>query len=307
LVLSSLKTAVSENQPDAFKGGTILNQLLPLTLGETTGQPAGICFLKEPTFAALLTSFEERLPGPMRRETVEACHALLQHGPFPEPFLRQNDRFTRKWHLAYFSDVLREVLMPTAKVSEPDKLEDLLYLMSPRVGKPLSMPELAGELGVAHTTVKKWLGLLERFYLVFPVSPWNEGIARALRKGRKWYFLDWHYAPDGPAKMENMVAAHLHRSCQVLNDLCYGNYHLHYVRTLDKRKIDFIVARNGRPLLAVETADDRSLSSALRDRRKWFPRTPTLGVQVVEKTGLLEKDPESTWVMGLDRFLWLLN
>jgi hypothetical protein len=44
-----------------------------------------------------------------------------------------------------------------------------------------------------------------------------------------------------------------------------------------------------------------------RDRREWFPGTPTLGVQVVDRRGILQRFPENTWVVSVGRFQSLLN
>jgi hypothetical protein len=87
----------------------------------------------------------------------------------------------------------------------------------------------------------------------------------------------------------------------------YGRYTLHYVRTLDKREIDFLVVRDNRPLLAVEVKTGQTtLSPALRDRSKWFGEASTLGIQVVDQRGILKKYPDNTWLMSIERFLNIL-
>jgi len=104
------------------------------------------------------------------------------------------------------------------------------------------------------------------------------------------------------------MAASLYRTCLKLTDMGFGDYQLYYLRTLDKREIDFIVAIDRVPVLAVEIkVGDTSLSHSLRDRKKWFPQLPTLGVQVVDRRGILEKHADHTWVVSVDRFLPLLG
>jgi predicted AAA+ superfamily ATPase len=86
-----------------------------------------------------------------------------------------------------------------------------------------------------------------------------------------------------------------------------GNYQLYYLRTLDKQEIDFIVEADGKPILAVEVKlNDSQLSKTLQNRDKWFPESPTLGVQVVNKREILQKYPNHTWTMSVERFLALL-
>jgi len=171
---------------------------------------------------------------------------------------------------------------------------------------PLSMASLGHELEVAHTTVKSWLEQLRRLYLVFSVPPWTRKISRGLRREKKWYFLDWCYAPEGPARLENMVATCLYRVCLALTDMGLGVYRLYYVRTIDKREIDFIVAVDNTPVLAVEVKSGETLlSSSLKNRQRWIP-SPTLGIQVVDRRGVLEKHPNHTWLVSIERLLSLL-
>jgi predicted AAA+ superfamily ATPase len=238
---------------------------------------------------------------------VEAYEGLFRYGPFPEPFLKQNDRFCRKWHQDYISLLVREDLRDISRVVELDKVENLLFLMPSRIMSPLSMPALARDLEVAHTTVKSWLEQLQRLYILFSISPWTKKISRGLKKEKKWYFLDWHYAPDGAARLENMVATYLHRACFAMTDMGYGNYRLYYIRTLDKKEIDFLVVRDNRPILTVEVKlSETTPSKPLIDRHKWSIEPPTLGVQVVDQRDVLKKYPENTWVVSVEKFLCLL-
>jgi hypothetical protein len=195
-----------------------------------------------------------------------------------------------------------------SRVVEIDKVETLLSLIPAKIMAPLSMANLAHELEVAHTTVKSWLEQLKRLYLLFPVPPWTRKVSRGLKKENKWYFLDWYYVPEESAKLENMVAAYLYRACLAMTDGGYGRYGLYYIRTLDKRKIDFIVTVDHEPILAVEVkSGETTLSSPLKNRRKWFAQNPTLGIQVVNKRGVLQKHPDHCWVVSIERFLSLLD
>jgi len=61
-----------------------------------------------------------------------------------------------------------------------------------------------------------------------------------------------------------MVACALHKAVQGWNDLGLGEFALHFVRTKDKREIDFLVAKNNRPWFLVEVkTSDSVLSKSL--------------------------------------------
>jgi predicted AAA+ superfamily ATPase len=132
-------------------------------------------------------------------------------------------------------------------------------------------------------------------------------VSRGLRREKKWYFLDWYYIPEDPARLESMVATYLYRVCLALTDMGIGMYQLYYLRTLDKQEIDFIVEADRKPILAVEVRlNETQLSKTLQNRHKWFPEDSTLGVQVVNRRETLQKYPNHSWVMSVERFLSLL-
>lgn len=307
LITGSARLDLFRRSGDSLLGRYSLFHIFPLSINEINGAIKPFCFLMERDINAITTEFEAQIANPVASETIDAYNLLLHHGPFPEPFLQQNDRFSRKWHQDYASLVVRQEMKDLTRVEELDKVEHLLSLLPVRIMSPLSMSNLAGEVEASHTTVKNWLEQLKRLYLVFSVSPWTHKISRGLKKEKKWYFMDWYYVPNGPARFENMVATYLYRHCQNLTDMGYGNYELFYIRTLDKREIDFIVALDHRPILAVEVkSGDTNISSALKNRGKWFPNVPTLGIQVVDRRNIIQKLSDNTWIVSGERMLALL-
>jgi predicted AAA+ superfamily ATPase len=307
LITGSARLDLFRRSGDSLVGRYNLFHMMPLSLSEVVREKRTSCFLEKETASKCCARFEEEIfpvPGPEIREAWKILHRF---GPFPEPFLKQNERFCRKWHQDYISLIVREDLRDISRVVELDKVENLLFLMPTRIMSPLSMPGLARDLEVAHTTVKNWLEELKRLYILFSISPWRKKVARGLKKEKKWYFLDWYYVPGGAAKLENMVASYLHRTCFALTDMGYGDYRLHYIRTLDKKEIDFLVVRDNSPLMAVEVkTSETKPSRPLFDRHSWSVEPPTLGIQVVEEKDVLKKYRENTWVVSIERFLRLL-
>ena len=307
LITGSARLDLFRSSGDSLVGRYNLFHMMPLSLGEVVHERRTSCFLEETARSSRYETFEEEISHVLGPEMSEAYAVLLRYGPFPEPFLKQNDRFCRKWHQDYITLLVREDLRDISRVVELDKVENLLFLMPSRIMSPLSMPGLARDLEVAHTTVKSWLEQLKRLYILFSISPWKRKISRGLKKEKKWYFLDWYYVQDGSARLENMVATYLHRACFAMTDMGYGDYRLHYIRTLDKKEIDFLVVRDNRPILAVEVKLSQTTpSKALMDRHRWSMEPPTLGIQVVDQRGVLKKYPENTWVVSVERFLRLL-
>jgi len=177
---------------------------------------------------------------------------LLRFGGFPEPFLKGQDRFHRRWQREHSARVLNEDLRDLEHVREVSMLELLLHHLPACVGSPLSVNSLSKLLQVAHRTIDRWLTILERLYVIYRIPPFGAKRIRAVRKEKKLYFWDWSRTPDRGPRFENMVAGHLLKYCHFIEDTEGYTMELRYIRDTDKREVDFVVLRDGTPEFAVE-------------------------------------------------------
>lgn len=177
---------------------------------------------------------------------------LLAYGGFPEPLLKANERFHRRWLREYSARVLHEDVRDLENVREISLLELLLQHVPACVGSPLSVNSLAKLLQVAQPSVENWLRIFERLYLCFRIPPFGSAHIRAVRKEKKLYFWDWSRVPEPGPRFENMVASQLLKYCHFLEDTEGYRMELRFIRDTDKREVDFVVLRDGRPVFAVE-------------------------------------------------------
>lgn len=109
-------------------------------------------------------------------------------------------------------------------ISEPLKLERLLYTVAGQLAGIFSARTLASDLGLSAPTVESYFGYLQQAFLVFALPNYGSREETVQRRGRKVYFTDGAVrnaalqrgiAPTrDPAEMglllENAVAAQLH-------------------------------------------------------------------------------------------------
>lgn len=191
-------------------------------------------------------------------------NALVEHGGFPEPFLRRDARFTRRWRNLRSGQLLREDVRDLTRVQEIGQLAKLAQLLEQRSGEPLVASSLAREARVSENTVRAWIEILTSLYHGFIVRPWFRNIARALRKEPKWYLRDWAGLQDEGKRAETLVACHLLKAVEGWTDLGLGTFELRYIRDKEKRETDFLVVRDGNPWFLVEVKlSDTRLSSSL--------------------------------------------
>ena len=229
---------------------------------------------------------------------------LLEAGGFPEAFLNpdeaarlRNDRMEL---------VTREDLRDLSRVTSWRGPADLIELLRERVGKPTNYDNLAQSLGVSPPTVKSWVELLEKLYIVFLLPPYSNRLARSIRKDRRIFFYDCAAAYDttGGAQLENLVACCLLKFVQFRKDTAGENWDLFYLRDKEGREVDFVVTHNRRVhwLIGVKASDDNIGTSLLYYTRKL---QPTSSIQLVlnlrrsqEKSGI-KILPLGRWLEGL--------
>lgn len=187
--------------------------------------------------------------------------ALWEHGGFPEPFLRRDTRFTRRWRSLRYEQLSREDLREVARVADLGTLETLMQILAEHSSHQLIYSNLAREIQVSVDTVKRWIDLLARLHYGFLVRPWFRNVAKSLRKEPKWFLRDWSGVRDEGARAETLVTCHLLKAVEGWTDLGFGDFELRYLRDKQKREVDFLVVKDRKPWFLVEVKmSDKTLS-----------------------------------------------
>jgi predicted AAA+ superfamily ATPase len=177
---------------------------------------------------------------------------LTHYGPFPEPFIAENQRILNLWQRNRIERIIREDLRDLSRLPELSQLEMLASLLPERVSSPLSLKALSEDLEVAYTTIKRWLEYLNELYYFYAVKPYARSLARAIKKEYKIYLWDWSEIDDQAARFENIIASHLLKYCHYLTDTGYGDFELRYLRNKEKLEIDFLILKDKKPWLPIE-------------------------------------------------------
>jgi len=210
---------------------------------------------------SLRTDLPQKEIHPPQEIASTDWNALWEHGGFPEPFLRRDTRFTRRWRSLRYEQLSREDLREVARVADLGTLETLMQILAERSGQQLVYSNFAREIQVSVDTVKRWIDLLARLHYGFTVRPWFSNIAKSLRKEPKWFLRDWSGVADDGARGETLVACHLLKAVEGWTDLGLGDFDLRYLRDKQKREVDFLVVKDRKPWFLVEVKmSDKALS-----------------------------------------------
>ncbi len=185
----------------------------------------------------------------------EVFDRILRHGGFPEPFLADDATAADRWRRAHTDRILREDLLDLTSVRDLKGIETLAELLRQAVGSPVSFESLSRDLQISSHTVKRWIGILESLYVIFIVTPYSKNIARGLLKQPKIYFYDTGFiSADKPAaRFENAVACALLKHLHFLEDTRGKKTALYYVRDRNKKEVDFLTLKDGKPEFLIET------------------------------------------------------
>ncbi|MBM3311390.1 MAG: ATP-binding protein, partial [Candidatus Aminicenantes bacterium] len=170
---------------DSLAGRYFLFHLNPLTLSEVTGRSHPRPEAGEPARGFI----ERRLDA--AREGQEAMESLLEYSGFPEPFLKADEAFYRRWQREMVDAITKEDIRDLTRILAVEHVATLMQLIPDRVGSPLSLNALREDVEISYTAVRNAVRAMELSYAVFLLSPHSDKIARAVKKERKAYFFDW--------------------------------------------------------------------------------------------------------------------
>jgi len=235
-------------------------------------------------------------------DPVKAMENILQFSGFPEPFLKADPNFYRRWQKSHLDIMLRQDFLDLYAIRHVKMLEILVDLLKSRAGSQLSHASLARDVQADHKTIKNWIDMLENIYAVFRITPYHRNVARSILKEPKIYFYDVARIKDPGAQLENLVACALLKAIHFLEDTKGYKGSLHYLRTKDGHEIDFCVCIDDKPILAVEVKTKKDEpSSAFRIFNKSLDGARK--VQLVKHIKREFTSPDGIDVLSLPHFL----
>jgi predicted AAA+ superfamily ATPase len=200
-----------------------------------------------------------------RQYKAETLSRLEAFGGFPEPYVKADEVFLRRWQRERRSRVVNQDLSDLTAIREISLVELLADMLPSKVGSPLSIKSIQEDLEVSPNTVSSWIQLLEQVYYCYRIAPFGTPKVRAVRKTNKLYLWDWSEIEDAGARRENLIASHLLKFCHWKEDTHGHKMELRYLRDVDGHEIDFVVLQNKKPIFAVEAkSGDASVSKSIK-------------------------------------------
>jgi hypothetical protein len=166
---------------ESLAGRIEILALLPLSQDELAGRAA---------------SFPDALfsgtPWRSRRSTLKRLEVgkRIVAGGYPEVLARGPGARRAAWFTSYVSSLLQRDVRDLANVDGLTEMPRLLGLLAARASMLMNMAELSRAVGIPHSTLKRYLTLLEATFILQPLPAWSANLGKRFVKAPKIHLLD---------------------------------------------------------------------------------------------------------------------
>ncbi len=168
---------------------------------------------------------------------------LLERGGFPEPFLSETSEEAKIWRNNYVDSLIRDDVVDFGSIEKQKAMKDVFQIIRTKVSSPLSYQNIAEDVGLSATTVKRYVEILESLYIIFLIRPYSKKVSRAILKEPKVYFYDTGLVVgDESVVFENLVANALFKHVYGQREMKGEILNLNYIRNKEKKEVDFVLA-----------------------------------------------------------------
>ena len=154
-------------------------RLLPFSRSELVGRP-----IKD-VAESLRT---RRIAASTVKEKPAHLFKTLFKGGYPR--IHDKGLKPQKWLVSYYQTYLERDVRDLLNVGDIEAFGRFVRLCAGRSGQLLNASSLASDAGISHTTVRRWLSILEASFVIHLLRPHHRNFNKRLVKSPKLYFLD---------------------------------------------------------------------------------------------------------------------
>jgi uncharacterized protein len=173
---------------DNIKGITIIaTGSSSFDLVNSTGEPLvgrNLVYHLYPVAQAELSATEDAL------STARNLEQRLIYGSYPELWQLEDADAQKDYLLQLVNSYLLKDLLIHENIKGAGVLYKLLQLLAWQVGSQVSTVELGNSLQINKITVERYLDLLSKVFIIYPLSGYSANLRKEVSKSKKWYFYD---------------------------------------------------------------------------------------------------------------------
>ncbi len=220
-------------------------------------------------------AFVEVAPFSIAEAGVAARDTLWLRGGYPLSFLAESEDASWRWREAYIKTFLERDIPALGLQIPAAALRRFWMMLAHYHGQQMNASEIGKSLGVADTTVRRYLDLLTGTFMVRRLNPWFENIKKRQIKTPKIYFRDagLYHRLMGIAGMDQLVThPKLGASWegfaleQVIRASGAAEEETYFWGVHNQAELDLLLVRNGRRLgFEVKYTDTPRITTSQRN------------------------------------------
>lgn len=281
-IFTALKSAVDRHRvPGRFLLTGSANVLLVPSLADSLAGRMGMIRLHPLAQCELAESpprFLERLfaGGFKTRQFERLGQALAERiaaGGYPPALARATPRRRQAWYRDYVESLVQRDVRNLARIASFDVLPRLLTLAAGQTARLLNVSDLASPFQLSRPTIRDYVTLLERVFLLEEVPPWHSNRLSRLIKTPKLHLTDTGVA----CALLGFDAAALHADRTVLGQLLetfvfqelrrqaswhHDEFRFHHFRDKDGAEVDIVLERGAQQIAGVEVKASATVTAA---------------------------------------------
>lgn len=281
-IFASLKSAVDRHRrPGRFLLTGSANVLLVPALADSLAGRMGIIRLHplaQSELAGRESAFVDRLfSNAFKARRAERLGKALADrivaGGYPEALTRSTPRRRQAWYRDYVEALVQRDVRDLARIASLDVLPRLLALAAGQTARLVNISDLASPFQVSRPTIRDYVTLLERVFLLEELPPWHNNRLSRLVKTSKLHVGDTGVACallglDAEALradrsllgqlLETFVFQELRRQASWHED----EIRFHHFREKDGAEVDIVLERGAREVAGVEVKASATVTAA---------------------------------------------
>lgn len=122
-------------------------------------------------------------------DRLDICSRVIAGG-FPEALTRKTGERRDAWFRSYIASLLQRDIRDLAQIDGLTDLPRLLGLLAARSSALMNISEISRSSGLPHSTLRRYLALLEVVFMLQPLPAWSANIGKRFVKAPKIHLLD---------------------------------------------------------------------------------------------------------------------
>lgn len=251
---------------DSLAGRIEVHTLLPLSNAEIDG--------RTPNFIERASAQDWGSAGPATLGCV--ADTLIERvlaGGYPEMRQRASPQRRQAWARAYLTTLVERDIQDVARIDEATRIPQLLTILAMLGGQLLNLSQIGGQLGLNLRTVEKYIGILEKLFLVRRLPAWSHHELNRLIKTPKLHFVDAGLQAALLRATGDLLRRDRQRFGALLEGWVFGEllkqiglavapWFLSHYRDKDQVEVDFVLESPLRAVIGLEVKATASVKAA---------------------------------------------